>query len=1450
MYRSQQNCNPEPRRGIILLVVLVMLTLFAVVGISFVFYADSEANASRVFRESETMTRADMDPEMLFSLFLNQLIYDTDDTSGIYSSLRGHSLARLMYGYNDDPNTVNILPFNGAGRIHEKQLGQMTDGNGNAVDNYLLVNYMCFKNSQGNFVDLAGLHDPERLGWRNSLNTAARGQFTGGFNVSYTYPDANNMFVAAVTADGKVLMPSYFRPYLAIDPNSGQSLGFGPLDPTTNQNWTNKNNPSFKYMTLRPRPAEHPNFPLPEDAGGDVKNLIGAPGGNDSIWIDIGAPVMTLPDGRKAKALFAPLIVPLDGRVNVNVHGNIRGNGNTHVSNQGWGPWEINLGKVLNNGTEWNQLFVGKYLVQPNSPPLVNGRYGPNRVINNAGSKGQTGVMTHFYSQVDFDSFSSSSATGSSNPIQLPQPNSASVFLVFPSGQAGGYDNGSSNNEQLGHPLLFNPFKANSNDPNILNNDDRTFGASNMAALLRYGDTGSEFLTSELMQLCRNNFVTANNAARIRRMITTHSFDSNVPAYTPWIYDLTQSQYTVPLNSSGPPQGPPLAFPNPLTQRVNGSKGEFSGDWRGFNNTWWPLANPNTLQLALGKIDLNRPLTPYPLMPAGGNPYGGSAQTQATYMGRFDDPNNMNYDQNNFASLVAQYQKAQTDRQNLANDIYRRLLAITGVAPVSPLNLGTPTDNDLAPRRWLAQLAVNIVDYIDDDDISTPFNFYTAADANGAQNYNVGALSLGTNGQDPELPRYWVFGTELPKVVLSEVLAEAQNLNPGNQVVKIWAELYNVMQAPPGGTPLQTQDGFPVLLNLPAVANSLSTSGNKNAYAPYRLVTAFGLKNRPLNDNVLGGTDTMRVSTQDADFTNPVNLLNGQPQPNPPSPNIPPYAAGPPVQGYFLLGPTQVNDPNYRDPFVSKTNGGLVPDTTPVLRSNNLQYNVAFAAGPDERTAGVTVLLRRLVNPHIPFDPNPSVNGAVNPWYNPYMTVDYLNNVPLQTTNPVSNPYASRGRRQPFGALTKLQNPGQAKPLANDSPVADQATPDPKTQVQHTFGLQNNPVPFNNRNEWLVHLDRQVISPMEILHVSGYQPYQLTQQFILGDDRQVANKFGHYVPWWDQDIKPVGNVMPASHRLYRLFEFLYNHSRVTGVDPNNTARIPGPININAIWDQEVFNALCSAWRTGDPNPNPNYYTEDKDVQTMWTQLLTLRSPGVAGGGAPGPNDKPFMGLATGFSSGNPADPQYPQGISIENTLLRSLNGQGGQRLFQTSGNPNIPETNHPYMQDQLLTKIFSNLTTRSNVFGVWVTVGFFEVTDDTTRPVTLGAEIGRAENKHIRHRMFAMVDRTSLVLASTNSSTAIAKAGPNQNITLGQITGTTSNGQTWTIQPGIPLEVDTGTNAEVVIVSAINGTQITANFRNAHSGTYSVVLRGNAGPQARFNPHAYTDLVPYFSIID
>ena len=77
------------------------------------------------------------------------------------------------------------------------------------------------------------------------------------------------------------------------------------------------------------------------------------------------------------------------------------------------------------------------------------------------------------------------------------------------------------------------------------------------------------------------------------------------------------------------------------------------------------------------------------------------------------------------------------------------------------------------------------------------------------------------------VPKYWVFGTELPHVVLSEVLAEYQDppvvtgTPPAPTTVRVWAELHNPFQTP-DGQQLHPQDGFPVRLLSDASSTALT----------------------------------------------------------------------------------------------------------------------------------------------------------------------------------------------------------------------------------------------------------------------------------------------------------------------------------------------------------------------------------------------------------------------------------------------------------------------------------------------------------------------------------------------------------------------------------------------------------------------------------------------------
>src|SRR5262249_2633246 len=155
------------------------------------------------------------------ALFLDQFIYDVPDNgSGVFSSMRGYSLSRNMYGFNYNwaditfPNSGltadlivqqgNDVAFNGVGRLHtpgpnlidpSTNKVALDPTTGQPYDDWKLVNYIYFTSARQ-------MHDPERLGWRTGLRRAGqadnRGPYLGSANVPYTYPDLNNFYLAAI----------------------------------------------------------------------------------------------------------------------------------------------------------------------------------------------------------------------------------------------------------------------------------------------------------------------------------------------------------------------------------------------------------------------------------------------------------------------------------------------------------------------------------------------------------------------------------------------------------------------------------------------------------------------------------------------------------------------------------------------------------------------------------------------------------------------------------------------------------------------------------------------------------------------------------------------------------------------------------------------------------------------------------------------------------------------------------------------------------------------------------------------------------------------------------------------------------------------------------------------------------------------------------------------------
>ena len=98
----------QQRRGIILLVVLALITLFASIGVAFVYFAEGEATKSQDQKAGETVKLPDAD--LMLNYVLRQLVFPTGNTN---SALYTHSLLENMYGQK------GINAFNGSGRILE-----------------------------------------------------------------------------------------------------------------------------------------------------------------------------------------------------------------------------------------------------------------------------------------------------------------------------------------------------------------------------------------------------------------------------------------------------------------------------------------------------------------------------------------------------------------------------------------------------------------------------------------------------------------------------------------------------------------------------------------------------------------------------------------------------------------------------------------------------------------------------------------------------------------------------------------------------------------------------------------------------------------------------------------------------------------------------------------------------------------------------------------------------------------------------------------------------------------------------------------------------------------------------------------------------------------------------------------------------------------------------------
>lgn len=584
------------QRGVILLAIISLLTMFMLIGITYVVVS---GHFKRAAVTNSKVRQLEVPPQKHLDGAMYQLLRDTDFAGSV---VRGHSLLQDKYGHfalrgtvkqvtydsakNEYPAKNQILKINveldnpalpltleplsnpGAlnGRVVTFLDGTFKNFSGRILkstrisNNSFTLRILFPKIGSEHTSDLPIIKDvflekqilingrdfsgtgfgleptnPARITIDALLpNRAAdtKDEFTkfrrGGANEGYDVPDYQNMALAAQLSDPttrqlQYVIPSFHRPALI--------------------NYWEKRNATSERMdkvVMRPRRAEHPSFtgsnptfnsivgPWDVDNDGD--------GIRDSIWIDMGFPIQTDSSGRQYKPLFAVLCLDMDGRLNLNAHGN-----EMHLTynddiprGMGYGPAEINLnglfGSAINgypaiNG--YRQLLKGNIL-EVGDPEFVPGRY------HGGGLPGYNGIDS--FSHYIFGHFPDNFVSPQNTSFQsMPDIHGELTYEINSSGNVVSQYISTDLEGNLRNTIADNPYEANLVSPNAA---DQLFSAHEMEALLRYHDPDNPQFHNVYTQ--HSNLLT-KESSRLYRL--TNAFNGNSSNLFQHFYQLHKDEF-------------------------------------------------------------------------------------------------------------------------------------------------------------------------------------------------------------------------------------------------------------------------------------------------------------------------------------------------------------------------------------------------------------------------------------------------------------------------------------------------------------------------------------------------------------------------------------------------------------------------------------------------------------------------------------------------------------------------------------------------------------------------------------------------------------------------------------------------------------------------------------------------------------------------------------------
>jgi hypothetical protein len=305
---------------------------------------------------------------------------------------------------------------------------------------------------------------------------------------------------------------------------------------------------------------------------------------------------------------------------------------------------------------------------------------------------------------------------------------------------------------------------------------------------------------------------------------------------------------------------------------------------------------------------------------------------------------------------------------------------------------------------------------------------------------------------------------------------------------------------------------------------------------------------------------------------------------------------------------------------------------------------------------------------------------------------------------------------------------------------------------------------------WLFWGNRPFVSATELALVPTASPFTLSRWHTLaqGLPRAFAHLAGYFesvtpVAPWDAVGGRTGAANAVNQTLWHFvhvpspFAGLYatvpnsspssvNSAAMTALGLDifplghlSSYREPGRINVNTIADQRVWRGLFGAVTDRGDKPDPTVAPVNELAAERlpgWTPTLFITTAGSQGTPCtsplgfmqvlpqPGANTRPAQARAGGFLDNHINEDRNANGIldpsedTNNNGLLdpgEDINSNGVIDPSEDDNGNGLLDRNdfrdtgrNAFFRYQTMNRITNNLTTRSNVFAIWVTIGYFD----------------------------------------------------------------------------------------------------------------------------------------------